>query len=130
MSKTKKVIYWIATLWLSLGMVSTGLVQLFKGKGGAGGLDSVTQLGYPVYILTLLGIFKLLGTIAILVPKFALIKEWAYAGFFFLIVGAIFSHIATGFSLQYLIPCFLLLVLTLLSWYLRPDSRKIVSLNQ
>src|SRR6267154_4348809 len=96
MTKRNKIIYWIATIWLALGMVSTGAVQLFKTKEGQGGIDSITHLGYPVYLLTLLGVWKILGVVAVLIPKFPLLKEWAYAGFFFAMSGAIFSHIAVG----------------------------------
>jgi uncharacterized membrane protein YphA (DoxX/SURF4 family) len=130
MTKTKKITYWISTIWLALGMVSTGAVQLFKGKTGAGGVDNVTHLGYPVYFLTILGIWKVLGTIAVLVPKFALIKEWAYAGFFFAMSGAILSHIASGSSIGEIFPSLLLLVLTVVSWYCRPEDRKTSLLNQ
>ena len=94
MTKRNKIIYWIATLWLALGMVATGAVQLFKMKAGQGGVDMITHLGYPVYFLTILGVWKILGVVAVLIPKFPLLKEWAYAGFFFVMSGAIFSHIA------------------------------------
>ena len=130
MTKRNKIIYWIATLWLSLGMVSTGAVQLFKAKEGTGGLDSVTHLGYPGYILTILGVWKILGVVVVLVPKLPLIKEWAYAGFFFVMTGAAFSHIASGDSISELFPSLLLLALTILSWYLRPADRKIISINR
>ena len=78
---------------LHLGMVSTGIVQLLKAKEE---VDMITHLGYPVYFLTILGVWKILGVIAVLIPKFPLLKEWAYAGFFFAMSGAIFSHIACG----------------------------------
>ncbi len=130
MVKRNKIIYWIATIWLSLGMVSTGAVQLFKGKEGAGGVDVITHLGYPVYMITLLGIWKILGAIAVLIPKFPLLKEWAYAGFFFTMSGAIFSHIVSGSSAVEIAPALLLLILTFASWYFRPADRKIVALNQ
>lgn len=130
MTKTNKIIYWTATLWLALGMISTGAVQLLKGKTGAGGVDSITQLGYPVYLLALLGVWKILGVAAVLVPKFPLLKEWAYAGFFFAMTGAIFSHIAAGNAVNEIFPSLLLLVLTVLSWYFRPPGRKISSANQ
>ena len=130
MTKRNKIIYWIATLWLALGMVSTGAVQLLKAKEGQGGLDTIIHLGYPVYILTILGVWKILGTIAVLVPKFPLVKEWAYAGFFFMMTGAAFSHIASGDSLSTLFPALLLLILTVLSWYFRPADRKMISVNQ
>lgn len=128
MKKRNKIIYWIATIWLSLGMVSTGLLQLFKAKAEGAvsppGVDGIIHLGYPVYFLTLLGLGKLLGVVAVLVPKFPLLKEWAYAGFFFMMIGAIYSHIAVGDPLIELFPSTLLLVLTLISWYFRPSERK------
>lgn len=107
-------------------MISTGALQLFKGKTGQGGVDMITHLGYPVYLLTLLGIWKILGVIAVLIPKFALLKEWAYAGFFFVMTGAMFSHIALRDSFNEIWPSLLLLVLTVISWYFRPADRKII----
>ena len=125
--KTGKIIYWISTLWLALGMVSTGVVQLLKTNEGQGGVDMITHLGYPVYLLTILGIWKILGIVAVLIPKYPLIKEWAYAGFFFIITGAMFSHIASGDSVNEIFPALLLLVLTAVSWYFRSENRKIIS---
>ena len=130
MAKRNKIIYWIATVWLALGMVSTGAVQLFEAKEGQGGADMVTHLGYPIYLLTILGIWKLLGVLAVLIPNFPVLKEWAYAGFFFVMLGAIFSHIAVGDPMKEIFPSLLLLILTLVSWYLRPPDRKIISANQ
>lgn len=121
MNKRTKIIYWIATVWLSLGMLSSGIVQILKIEEG---IESVLQLGYPAYLLTLLGIWKILGVIAILVPKFPLLKEWAYAGFFFTCTGAAFSHIAAN-NINEIYPSLLLLALTVVSWYFRPDNRKI-----
>ena len=123
--KAKKVIYWIATVWLALGMISTGAGQLLKAKTGAGGVDSITHLGYPIYFLTLLGIWKILGAITVLMPKFPLLKEWAYVGFFFAMSGAIFSHIMVGNSFKEMAPSLLLLVLTIISWYFRPEDKKL-----
>jgi uncharacterized membrane protein YphA (DoxX/SURF4 family) len=125
MTKRNKIIYWISTLWLALGMLSTGTLQFFKGKAGAGGLDSITHLGYPVYLLTILGVWKILGVIAVLIPKFPLLKEWAYAGFFFVMSGAIFSHMASGDSAKEFFGPTLLLILTMVSWYFRPADRKV-----
>ena len=127
MKKANKIIYWIATIWLALGMVSTGAVQLLKAKEGQGGVDMINHLGYPVYILTIIGIWKVLGVIALLLPKTPLVKEWAYAGFFFIMTGAIFSHIASGDPVKEIFPSLLLLVLTLVSWYFRPSDRKLNS---
>ena len=125
MTKRNKIIYWIATIWLSLGMISTGVVQLFKTNAGQGGLDMIIHLGYPAYLLTILGTWKILGVVALLIPKFPLLKEWAYAGFFFITSGAIFSHIAAGDKIVELVPGLLLLVLTVVSWYFRPAGRKV-----
>jgi hypothetical protein len=129
MEKRNKIIYWIATVWLALGMLSTGAIQLLKAKEGAGGLDSLTRLGYPVYILTILAVWKILGVIVVLTPKFTLLKEWAYAGFFFAMSGAILSHLAIADDAKELFGPGLLLVLTIVSWYFRPADRKISFAN-
>jgi hypothetical protein len=126
MTKRNKIIYWIATLWLALGMVSTGIVQLIKMKAEA---DMMAHLGYPLYFLTLLGVWKILGVIVVLVPKFPQLKEWAYAGFFFAMSGAVISHLAVGDGAKEFFGPVLLLVLIILSWYFRPAERKIISVN-
>ena len=129
MTKRNKIIYWIATLWLALGMFSTGMVQLLKveseGALAPPGVWGIKQLGYPVYFLTILAIWKLLGVVAVLIPRFPLLKEWAYAGFFFIMTGAIFSHVATGSAAVEWLPSFLLLSLTVVSWYFRPAGKKL-----
>ena len=130
MTKRNKIIYWGATLWLALGMVSTGAVQLLKVKTGSGGLDSIVHLGYPVYLLTILGVWKLLGVVAVLIPKNPLLKEWAYAGFFFAMSGAIYSHVASGDPVTEILPAVLLLALTFVSWYFRPADRKTSSVKR
>ena len=124
MTKRNKIIYWVATLWLALGMTATGIVQFIKLKEET---TMMVHLGYPLYFLTLLAIWKFLGVIAILVPKFPLLKEWAYAGFFFAMSGAVFSHIASGDTAKELFGPVLLIVLTVISWYFRPVDRKTVS---
>jgi hypothetical protein len=126
MSKRNKIIYWVATIWLALGMTATGTVQLLKTKDEVVMMD---QLHYPAYILSILGVWKILGVIAVLIPKFPLLKEWAYAGFFFAMSGAVISHLAIGDSAITLFGPILLIVLTLLSWYFRPADRKIISAN-
>lgn len=122
MTKRNKIIYWVATLWLALGMTATGIVQFLKVKEE---VDMMNHLGYPTYFLTLLGIWKILGVIAVLIPKFPLLKEWAYAGFFFAMSGAVFSHLAAGDAAITLFGPVLLLILTITSWYFRPLERKI-----
>ncbi|HTF24906.1 MAG TPA: DoxX family protein [Candidatus Limnocylindria bacterium] len=134
MTKRNKIIYWISTIWLALGMLATGTLQLFKAKAEGAvappGVYGITHLGYPVYFLTILGVWKILGVVALLIPKFPLLKEWAYAGFFFAMSGAVFSHIASGDSMTQNVPALLLLILTVISWYFRPADRKIISVNQ
>ena len=124
MHKRHKILYWIATLGLALGMLSTGVVQLFRERSGSGGADSLIHLGYPLYLLTLLGIWKMLGVAAVLMPKLPLLKEWAYAGFFFVSTGAIYSHLACGDGARELFGPVLLLLLAAVSWYYRPANRK------
>lgn len=122
MTKRNKIIYWIATVWLALGMTSTGVVQFIKMKEEA---DMMARLGYPLYFLTILAVWKFLGVVAVLVPKFPLVKEWAYAGFFFAMTGAVFSHFAVGDEAKEYFGPLLLLVLTAVSWYFRPADRKL-----
>ncbi len=124
MTKRNKIIYWISTIWLALGMLSSGMVQLFNMKEE---VNFILDLGYPVYFLTILGIWKILGVVALLIPKFPLLKEWAYAGFFIAMSGAVFSHIALGNSVNEIFPPLLLLILAVVSWYFRPAERKIAS---
>jgi uncharacterized membrane protein YphA (DoxX/SURF4 family) len=126
MEKRNKIIYWIATIWLSLGMLSTGIVQLLQIEKE---VAYIMELGYPSYFLILLGTWKILGVAAILLPRLSLLKEWAYAGFFFAMTGAIFSHIAAGNPIGKTLPPLLLLALTLISWYFRPVNRKLILAN-
>jgi uncharacterized membrane protein YphA (DoxX/SURF4 family) len=85
----------------------------------------MTTLGYPSYLLTILGVWKILGVIAVLIPKFPVLKEWAYAGFIFTMTGAVISHLIVGDAATNLFGPVLLLVLTTVSWYFRPEDRKI-----
>lgn len=123
MTKRNKIIYWITTIFLSLGMTAGGIQQMLQ----IGGYNEiVTKLGYPLYLLTILGVWKILGVIAILIPKFPLVKEWAYAGFFFAMSGAFISHLTVGQPFSEAVPSLILLVTTILSWYFRPVERKLI----
>src|SRR5699024_8533954 len=124
MTKKNKIIYWITTGFLAFGMLAGGVQQLLQ-IGGY--VEIITQLGYPLYILSILGAWKILGVIAVLVPKFPLVKEWAYAGFFFAMSGAAISHIVKGQPFTEALPSLVLLTVTVASWYFRPADRKLAS---
>jgi uncharacterized membrane protein len=126
MSMRNLIIYWIATVWLAAGMLAGGLQQLLQ----VGGYVAILQhLGYPLYFMSIIGTWKILGVIAILIPRFRLLKEWAYAGFFFVMSGAVISHIAMGDSMKEIYASLSLLILTAISWYFRPTDRKAVLVN-
>ena len=123
MKNPKLVIYWIATVLMSVGMFGSGIAQIIRAKQM---VDIINHVGYPLYVLTLLGVWKILGVITILLPGFKLMKEWAYAGFFFLMSGALFSHLALGDSGKAIIGPFMQIIFIVLSWYFRPASRKLL----
>jgi hypothetical protein len=125
MEKRKLIWYWIITILLSFCIFFGGLAQALQLKGV---LEGFKPLGYPTYFISLIGIWKMLGVIAILVPKFPLLKEWAYAGIFFTMTGAVISHIASDDIKVQIISPIVLAIFTVFSWYLRPADRKIVSL--
>lgn len=126
MTKRNKIIYWIATAWLSLGMLSTGIVQLIREKNES---DMFHRLGYPTYLMLILGVLKILGVGVILLPRLPLLKEWAYAGFCFAMTGALLSHLVVQDPAKELFGPALLLLLTFVSWYYRPDNRKAETLT-
>jgi uncharacterized membrane protein YphA (DoxX/SURF4 family) len=126
MTERNRIIYWVATIWLALGMVSTGIVQIIQMEEAA---NKMKALGYPMYFITIIGVWKILGSIVVLLPKLPLVKEWAYAGFFFVMSGAIFTHLVVGDNVTEFFGPALLLVLTVISWYFRPTGRKLVQLN-
>jgi hypothetical protein len=127
MEKRRKIAYWIITALLSFCIFSGGLMQALLVKGVIQGFK---PLGYPTYFIELIGIWKMLGIIAILVPGFKLLKEWAYAGIFFTMTGAVISHIASNDMTVQIVAPIVLAIFTVLSWYLRPASRKLVLTNQ
>lgn len=104
MKKRNKIIYWIATIWLCLGMTSSAIVQLIKYDEE---VVRMTEVGYPTYFLTILGVRKIPGIIAVL------------------ITGALCSHIAVADPLVEFFGPALLLVLIITSYYFRPPSRRI-----
>jgi DoxX-like family len=87
--------------------------------------ELITHVGYPLYFMSIIGVWKILGVIAILIPKFELLKEWAYAGFFFLLTGALISHLAVGDVGNAIFGPLFQTLFVILSWYFRPADRKI-----
>lgn len=122
MEKRKLIWYWIITGLLSFCLFSGGLAQALQLPDV---LKGFKPLGYPTYFISLIGIWKMLGIIAILIPGFKLLKEWAYAGLFFTMTGAVISHLASNDIHPQIVAPAVFAVFTVLSWYLRPASRKI-----
>ncbi|HXP50057.1 MAG TPA: DoxX family protein [Bacteroidia bacterium] len=121
--KGKLVTYWIFTGLFTLGMFSSGLQQIFRQKDMAA---MVGALGYPMYFMTIIGVWKILGVIAVLLPGFKMVKEWAYAGFFFTMTGALVSHLAVGdYAIKAMLGPLFQAIFIVLSWYFRPESRKV-----
>ena len=127
MAKMQTITYWFATIVLVLGLLGTGIQQLLRveavGALGPPFAWGIAQMGYPLYLLTILGTWKILGAIALLVPKYPLLKEWTYAGIFFLLTGALASLLASGHSWHESIAATTLVILAALSLYLRPADR-------
>lgn len=99
--KREKIIYWTSTGLFSLFMLSSAIPNLLQAEEW---VEVFTALGYPLYLLPFLGVAKLLGVIALMVPGFPKLKEWAYAGFTFNLSGAIYSGIAaSGFDPKMLV---------------------------
>jgi uncharacterized membrane protein YphA (DoxX/SURF4 family) len=125
--KLKGIGYWVTTIIVALELLAGGVTDLIHGPALLFVGDPVAlvlaQLGYPVYLLTILGVWKLLGAVALLVPRFPRLKEWAYAGIFIEMTGAAASWAARGGGMGDLIWPLAFAFLTLASWALRPPSR-------
>lgn len=118
--KARKIVYWITTILLSLALLSGGVSQATHKKQA---VEGIVHLGYPIYFMTLLGVWKLLGVIVLLAPGFPRFKEWAYAGAFFDVTSAAVSHAATGDPAWHVVVTVTLAVFVVISWSLRPPSR-------
>jgi uncharacterized membrane protein YphA (DoxX/SURF4 family) len=94
--KKTKIIYWIFTSLFAALMFSSAIPDVLSSPVAVKGMHE--GLGYPVYFIPFIGVAKVLGVIAILVPGFVRIKEWAYAGLFFDLIGATYSIISLGAS--------------------------------
>lgn len=114
--------YWTTTTLIALAFLSGGAAYLFRGDLQIRGM---AELGYPAYFVIILGVWKVLGGLALLAPRLPLLKEWAYAGIAFDLTGAAFSHAAIGHPAVKVIVPLVLLGITAASWALRPASRRL-----
>ena len=122
--KSKSIVYWTMTILIALPIGSGGVGQILQYLASPHGV--VPELGYPLYFFAILGFWKVLGTIAILVPGFPRLKEWAYAGIFFDLTGAAASCVWVGGYGAYAFHVVAPLLMTgflMVSWALRPPSR-------
>jgi|SRR5215470_11287211 len=120
--RKRAIFYWLATAFVVSELVLGGMWDVFRVPHVR---EVIERLGYPTYFLVILGIWKLLGAIALVIPRFPRLKEWAYAGVVFNLTGALASHIASGDiergPMAYLV---VMLAATAASWSLRPPSRR------
>lgn len=116
--------YWVGTGLFCALFAFGGASHLVRADVVAGGM---AQLGYPAYVMTILGVAKLLGVVALLLPGRPLLKEWAYAGFTFDLLGAAASHAFAGSPLALTLRPLAVLALGAASYLLRPDSRRLAA---
>lgn len=127
--KSRTIVYWITTAITSFVLVSGGVLDAFHDSKT---LEVVEKLGYPLYFLTILGVWKVLGGLVLLAPGLPRLKEWAYAGTIFDFTGATASH---AFSQDYgaygyhLIVPLVLTAIAMVSWATRPPSRVLGSIR-
>ncbi len=124
----KRIIgYWAATALFCLAMGAGGVMNLAKVDAQR---EAMASLGYPEYLMIILGTAKVLGVIALFIPGLPLLKEWAYAGFVFDLLGASASHGFSGHSAKEIIIPLVVLSIAGISYYLRPDSRRLPTLPE
>jgi hypothetical protein len=120
--KTQKIIYWSVTGLLSAGMLMSATMYLSKNPQI---VDGFKILGLPMYFLSFLGLAKLFGAIALVVPKYEKVKEWAYAGFAFTFIGAVWFHVSTQTS--FIGPLIALLLLSISYWFRSKIQTQVVA---
>jgi hypothetical protein len=123
--KARAIGYWVTTSLTALLIGSGGIMQVLRTPDSVAG---IIRLGYPVYFVVLLGIWKALGAAVILAPRLPRLKEWAYAGIVFDLTAAAFSHGATGSGAGNVVAPLLFTLVALASWALRPESRTVGTL--
>lgn len=125
-TKGRNIAYWVTTVLVAFFIGGGGVAQVAHVRGTVYGFVHI--LGYPAYFVTILGVWKVLGPIAILVPRFPRLKEWAYAGIFFDLTGAAASNAAVRGSAFHVIVPIVLAGIAVASWALRPPSRVVGTL--
>jgi len=118
----KTAAFWTTTILGPTSFVIGGVLNMQQSPEV---ITAMQHLGYPLYFATLLGVWKLLGAIAITVPGLPRVKEWAYAGFAFDLTAAAVSHAAVGDAAVEVIAPLVFLALVAASWALRPESRRL-----
>jgi hypothetical protein len=125
--KTTQWIYWAITAPFLITMLMAAIALL---SGVEANVEGIIQLGYPVYVCKILGFAKLLGGIAIFQNRFKTIKEWAYAGYTFNLLGASASHAFAGDSFAKIIVPIFILVMVCLSYQQWKNRLKVSENNQ
>jgi DoxX-like family len=120
-TRAKTIAYW-ATTGLLVFCMTGGIFEMLGLKTT---VDGIMRLGYPSYIIPALGLGKVLAILAILWPGLPRLKEWAYAGIFFNMVGAFVSHVAVSDPAWSMVVTLAIAGITLASWALRPESRRL-----
>lgn len=120
--KWKSIAYWSIIVILEFALLSAGIAELMHFSGNVEGIAN--QLGYPIYFLTIQGVWKILGGIALLMPRFPMLKEWAYAGIIFNMTGAVASSAICGLAAEHLIAPLIIAGIAVTAWVLRPPLRK------
>jgi DoxX-like protein len=120
-AKVRTIAYW-ATTGVLVFCMTGGIFELLGMKMT---VDGIVKLGYPAYIIPALGLGKCLAILALLWPGLPRLKEWAYAGIFFNMLGAVVTHVACHDARWRIVITVAIAALTLASWALRPDSRKL-----
>ncbi|ORW91201.1 hypothetical protein AWB92_18645 [Mycobacterium sp. IEC1808] len=115
-------IYWTTTSLLAAECFVGGVMGALRLQPFAG---VVTHLGYPLYFMTILGVCYVSAGVVLLAPRLALVKEWAYAGLMFIYAGATASHLWVGDAATTLVGPLILMGLTVASWSLRPQPRRV-----
>ena len=127
MKRSNTIAYWATTGLTATAFAMGGLVDLARGADVAAGMQ---HLGYPLYFASILGVWKVLGALAIVAPRLPRLKEWAYAGMFFDLTGAAVSHASSGDPIAKIATPLVILGLVAASWALRPQSRKLIAAGE